>query len=86
MWHASASSPFKDPGQLYCCVLDALDGVGDQSQEWTEYSGDTNVYHLRRRLTPEEQEYVGPVLDIRGTPEELERLSKIPGLPPGYRE
>lgn len=49
-------------------ALVALKGVGDKATgEWHEWTG--YAYHVRRRLTPEEQERVGPVLDCRRTAE-----------------
>jgi hypothetical protein len=41
------------------------------------------AYHVRRRLTPEEQTFVGEAIDIRGTPEARQRLERaLPLLPP----
>lgn len=63
----------------------ALDGVGDASLgEWTEYSG--TAFHLRRRLTAQEQRSVGEVVDVRGTPEAERRRAVVarerPEIPP----
>jgi hypothetical protein len=41
--------------------------VGDRAHEWVEYTG--YAFHLRRRLTPEEQAAVGEVIDLRGLAE-----------------
>ncbi|MBO0794969.1 MAG: hypothetical protein J2P36_29030 [Ktedonobacteraceae bacterium] len=55
---------------------EALKGVGDPDLgEWEEWSG--LAYHLRRRLTREEQELVGEAIDIRRTPEAIERCAEV---------
>lgn len=54
----------------------ALDGVGDASLgEWTQ--APRRVFHLRRRLSAAEVAQVGPVRDIRGTPEAGDRLQAM---------
>jgi hypothetical protein len=54
----------------------ALEGAGDpdrgQWEEWTGYA-----FHVRRRLTSEEETQVGPVLDIRGTAEAWRRTAAV---------
>jgi len=53
-----------------------LEGYGDAALgEWVEWTG---VLHLRRRLTPAEAAPIGPVLDVRGTPEALTRFQALP--------
>lgn len=43
----------------------------------------SGAYHVRRRLTAEEQVLVGEAIDIRGTTEARERLARaLPLLPP----
>lgn len=86
MWHASTASPFLTVWELKLCALDALEAVGDQSKQWEEWTG--KAYHIRRRLTPEEQEYVGPVVDIRADRDEVDRrLAPVRHiLPPGWAE
>jgi hypothetical protein len=70
----------------------ALAGVGDPAcgewEEWTGYS-----FHLRRRLTPTEDRIVGPVVDVRGTPDGRRRCARmeryvpvVPGLAVSWRE
>lgn len=55
-------------------VIEALTGVGDATRgEWHEWSG--RAYHLRRRLSADEQAQVGDAVDVRGTPEETRRLA-----------
>jgi hypothetical protein len=50
-----------------------LVGHGDPAAgEWTDFTG--VAFHLRRRLTEAEAAKVGPVLDIRHTPEARRRL------------
>lgn len=59
-----------------------LAGVGDASLgEWREWSG--RAYHLRRRLTAEEAEQVGPVKDVRGTWEAKKRADRVRRFCPG---
>lgn len=61
----------------------ALDGVG--APDLGEWTG--RAFHLRRRLTPEEQSTVGDVLDIRGTEEAERRLRPVRHLlPEGWAE
>ena len=48
----------------------ALKGVGDaQLGEWVNRRQDASkkFLHIRRRLTEEEAEIIGPVIDVRGT-------------------
>lgn len=60
---------------LRCLALRHLAGVGDRAHEWAE---DTDrAYHVRRRLTPEEQAVIGAVLDLRGTAEGWERFERM---------
>jgi hypothetical protein len=54
----------------------AIDGVGSKLLgEWHEDS--PRAYHVRRRLTPDEQKLVGDVLDLRGTAEARDRLARF---------
>jgi hypothetical protein len=64
----------------------ALVGVGDTTLgEWQEWTG--KAYHIRRRLTDAEAALVGPVVDVRGTPEAERRLARVRHrLPKGYTE
>jgi len=43
--------------------------------EWREWTG--RAFHLRRRLNLREQRHVGPVVDIRRTPEALQRAQRL---------
>jgi hypothetical protein len=65
--------------------LTALRGVGDASRgQWDEWTG--YAFHIRRRLTAQEQLLVGEVIDYRGTPEFDRRLQlAFPHLPPPVR-
>jgi hypothetical protein len=55
---------------------DALVGVGDASLgEWHEWTG--YAYHIRRRLSLEEAVLIGPVEDIRGTPDARHRAERV---------
>ncbi len=79
MWHASAA-PLEgwnpDKHFLRRCALDALKGVGDSDAgQFEEFSG--YAYHVKRRLSPEEQAQVGDAIDIRGTPEAEKRHMAI---------
>ena len=54
----------------------ALEGVGDEvSGQWEEYTG--KAFHIRRRLTVEEQEPIGPAVDVRGTAEARNRINAV---------
>jgi hypothetical protein len=66
-------------------ALAALAGIGDDSLQWESWSG--KAYHIRRRLTEDEALPIGPVIDIRGTPEAENRLRPVRHLlPPGFIE
>lgn len=67
-------------------ALESLVGVGDaEAGEWEEWTG--RAFHVRRRLSPDEQELVGAVIDIRGTPEVDKRLAPVRHLlPAGWSE
>ncbi len=57
-------------------ALIALAGVGDSRLgEWHEWSG--YAYHVRRRLSAEEQLVVGPAVDCRGTDEWQKRYEAM---------
>jgi hypothetical protein len=56
-------------------AYDLLKGYGDGSAEWTDMPGRT--FHLRRRLSSAEASLVGPVIDVRGTPEAARRLAAV---------
>ena len=79
MWHASAASRVLNFELLHLMVQKMLRRVGDAKLgEWVARSttGDgLRVVHLRRRLTAAEAKKVGPVRDIRGTPERDRRLA-----------
>ena len=64
----------------------ALDGVGDPTLgQWEEWTG--KAFHVRRRLTPAEACAVGPVVDIRGTPEQHRRFKRVrAALPAGLAD
>ena len=64
-------------GEVACArrALQVLDGLGDPAAgQWCEWSG---VFHLRRRLAADEAARVGPVRDIRGTPEAQRRVRAL---------
>lgn len=70
VWHASVSFPFcrdEDEPILRALALAELAGVGDPATDRHEWTG--RAYHVRRRLTAEEQAGIGPALDCRGTAE-----------------
>lgn len=53
-----------------------MDGVGDEaSGQWEEYTG--KAFHIRRRLTVEEQASIGEAIDIRGTKEAMNRINAV---------
>lgn len=88
MWHASIKSHrlILPASKLEEYARWALDGVGDHRLgEWVEHHG--QVLHLRRRLSAAEQEPIGDVLDVRGTPEAERRTHPYAHLlPPGWSE
>jgi hypothetical protein len=55
------------PVKLGILAFAELKGVGDPGRQWAEWTG--RAYHLRRRLTPEEEKATGPAVDCRGTGE-----------------
>lgn len=56
-------------------AMKILDGVGDESLgQWEERGA--SAYHIKRRLTEEEQSSVGVACDIRGSQEADERLQR----------
>lgn len=62
-------------------ALGALSGVGDETLGQWEAMGQT-AFHVRRRLTPDEEAQVGAVVDVRGTPEGDRRRRPFAGLVP----
>jgi hypothetical protein len=52
-----------------------LRGVGDESLQWAEWTG--YAFHVRRRLTADEQKAVGPALDLRGTDSAARRYNAV---------
>jgi hypothetical protein len=61
---------------LRAIALKALEGVGDEiTGQWEEYTG--KAFHVRRRLTNEEQKPIGVAVDVRGTPEAIHRINAI---------
>ncbi len=73
------------PSVLEAEARRVLDGVGDASLgEWLDPPV-RGVLHLRRRLSAEEGEAIGPVVDVRGTDEAARRLVPVaPLLPAGW--
>lgn len=58
-------------------ALLALEGVGNADLgEWREFG--QVAFHLRRRLSYEEEKIIGPALDIRGTKEAYRRWKALP--------
>src|SRR5439155_7946394 len=92
VWHASAAPNRGE--RLSATDLERiarahLQGVGDPAAgEWVE-QGDIAV-HIRRRLTATEALVTGPVVDVRGTPEQDQRAERaqrfLPASMLGYRE
>ena len=85
VWHCSISDT-KRPGradsrwrELRPIALAILAGVGDASAgEWDQRR--PRAYHVRRRLSAEEQALTGPVLDCRRSALEWQR--RLVALPP----
>jgi hypothetical protein len=64
------------PGKLEATARSILAGVGDaELGEWLETK--PRVVHLRRRLSAREAAEVGPVVDIRGTPDAVARIAAL---------
>jgi hypothetical protein len=88
VWHASVGRA--SPDICRTAALIALLGVGNPMLgQWEEngFLKGGRAYHVRRRLSEEEARLVGPVKDIRGTPEYYLRLRKVAHrLPSGYSE
>jgi len=77
VWHASvATSGLAIPAALEAEAVRQLAGVGDSTLgEWREWTG--RAFHIRRRLSAREAQRVGPVVDIRRTPEALRRAARL---------
>lgn len=82
VWHASAAHGIKF--DLRHAAQLALAGVGLKTQEWYEWTG--YAFHIRRRLTPEEQTAVGEAIDIRGTEEAIGRWNAVKIAVPNLSE
>lgn len=78
VWHASiAGLPM--PARLEAEAVRQLSGVGNPALgEWREWTG--RAFHLRRRLTDREAVRVGPVVDVRRTPEAVRRAQRLGDL------
>ena len=68
---------------LQRAAQDALQGVGSKALgEWIEWTG--TYYHIRRRLTKDEQKKVGDMVDVRGTDEAMKRAEAVQRFLPQY--
>lgn len=78
VWHVSTATTGAQLSEQFLreCALEELRGVGNAALgQWEEWSG--RAYHIRRRLSREEQKSVGDPLDIRNTPEALKRCAQV---------
>ena len=80
VWHASTSMGprrLQSWDELETVARAALDGVGDTKLgEWVEQGN--QIFHLRRRLSVDEQDqHVGPVVDVRQTDEGAKRFAAM---------
>lgn len=80
VWHASAATVYSTrtdaQERLHEAALAALDGIGDKrAGQWDEWTG--RAYHVRRRLTQAEERRVGPLVDVRGSAEAVQRLRAV---------
>lgn len=81
VWHASVGLGGRDirgyeRQLIQIAQHTVLHGVGDAALgEWIEYS--TRAMHVRRRLTPDEAQAVGPTRDVRGTAEGERRYATM---------
>ena len=81
VWHASIGGPGLSARARRRLAHKALAGVGDLAHQWEEDR--PMAYHVRRRLTPEEAQRTGPVVDLRSTEEGRARYERmLPELPP----
>ena len=87
VWHASAAPvPGCHVGKMDLRRIAnvALAGVGDHRHEWVEWTG--YAFHVRRRLTEQEEIMTGPAVDLRGTAEAAHRYAAaLRFLPPKAR-
>jgi len=85
VWHVSIGG-LADQTARRLKALTILAGRGEAPLgEWWE--DNPIATHLRRRLTPEEAAPIGPVVDVRGTPEGARRLAAVQAyLPHGWTE
>lgn len=77
VWHVSVCNQLtmRPSADLLTIAREELAGVGDPALgEWTE---EGSAVHLRRRLTPEEAQAIGPVVDVRGTWEAHKRIERL---------
>jgi hypothetical protein len=79
VWHASVGGACA-PNVRRRLAFEALRGVGLMTLQWEQNRSE--AYHVRRRLTPEEQTLVGEAVDIRGTAEARERVQRALSLLP----
>src|SRR5882762_730820 len=86
VWHSSAAmAPGYVPNEQFLqrAALDALQGVGNKALgEWHEWTG--QYYHIRRRLSYDEQKRVGSMLDVRGTSEGIRRAEAMQRYLPAH--
>jgi hypothetical protein len=85
VWHASIAPQIGtySSAVLRQFALKALDGVGSEALgQWEESTA--TAFHIRRRLTPEEEARVGPAVDIRGTEESMKRFDVVRRLLPRH--
>lgn len=81
VWHASVAPLRPFYGKTLCeqRAQAALAGLGAAALgEWREWTG--AAFHIRRRLSVVEQARVGPVVDVRRSPEAARRAAGIGDL------
>jgi hypothetical protein len=75
VWHVSVGALPTEADRLLMAVS-VLRGCGDRDLgEWHQAGG--RIYHLQRRVSAAEAAIVGPVADIRGTPDAADRLREV---------
>lgn len=79
VWHGSTASSALDFPALRTRAEALLKGVGVPGTDAVEehLDGKRRYYHIRRKCTPEEAHVVGPVKDLRGTQEQIDRIKVI---------
>lgn len=81
VWHCSVSGPERLKAKCHLWALTFLEGAGDAKRgEWQHWTG--FAYHIRRRLSVDEEKLIGAACDVRGTIEAQTRYEAIKNVLP----